>query len=78
VEPAGSLSEMCTGAVVPFPPLTERLIAALAAQFPEQAADLDWNDREVWFKAGQVSVVRWLAAQLEEQEQGGPFLMGDD
>jgi hypothetical protein len=56
--------------VVPFPRLTEQLVAALAAQFPERAADLDWNEREVWFRAGQVSVVRWLANKLEEQEEG--------
>lgn len=57
--------------VVPyFPRLSEQLIAALATQFPERAADLDWNEKEVWFRAGQVSVVRWLAAKLEEQEEG--------
>lgn len=56
-----------------FPKLSEQLIAALATQFPERSADLDWNEKEVWFKAGQVSVVRWLAAKLEEQEEGGPF-----
>jgi hypothetical protein len=57
--------------VVPyFPPIDERLVAALAAQFPDQSADIDWNEKEVWFKAGQVSVVRWLAAKLEEQQEG--------
>jgi hypothetical protein len=63
--------------VVPLPRLTEQLIAALAAQFPERAADLDWNDKEVWFKAGQVSVVRWLATQLEEQQDGAFVLEVD-
>lgn len=53
-----------------FPPLTEQLVAAIATQFPDQSADIDWSEKEVWFKAGQVSVVRWLAAKLEEQEQG--------
>lgn len=53
-----------------FPRLSEQLIAALATQFPERAADLDWHEKEVWFRAGQVSVVRWLAAKLEEQEEG--------
>lgn len=57
-----------------FPPIDERLVAALAAQFPDQAADIDWADREVWFKAGQVSVVRWLAAKLEEQKDE-PYAM---
>jgi hypothetical protein len=35
---------------------------------------LDWSEKEVWFKAGQASVVRWLAAKLEEQE-AGDFLL---
>jgi hypothetical protein len=53
------------------PPIPERLVAVLAEQFPDQAADLEWNDREVWFRAGQASVVRWLHAKLEEQLSGG-------
>jgi hypothetical protein len=54
--------------------LSEQLIAALATQFPERSADLDWSEKEVWFKSGQVSVVRWLASRLEEQE-AGDFLL---
>ncbi len=49
----------------------------MAAQFPERAADIDWTEEEVWFKAGQVSVVRWLATKLEEQEEGA-FVLGVD
>jgi hypothetical protein len=56
---------------VVLPPISERLVAALSEQFPEQAADLNWNDREIWFKAGQVSVVRWFQARLEEQNENG-------
>jgi hypothetical protein len=63
--------------VVPFPRLSEQLIAAMAAQFPERAADIDWTEKEVWFKAGQVSVVRWLATKLEEQEEGAFVLEVD-
>ena len=63
--------------VVPFPLLTDQLVAALAAQFPERAADLDWSEKEVWFRAGQVSVVRWLAAKLEEQQEGAFVLEVD-
>jgi hypothetical protein len=44
------------------------LVAVLATKFPDQAPDLDCPDREVWFRAGQVSVVRWLVSKLEEQE----------
>lgn len=61
---------LCTTAVIPFPQLTEQLIAALAAQFPERAAELDWSEKEVWFKGGQASVVRFLASKLEEQQEG--------
>jgi hypothetical protein len=63
--------------VVPFPLLTDQLVAALAAQFPERAADLDWSEKEVWFRAGQVSVVRWLASKLEEQQEGAFVLEVD-
>jgi hypothetical protein len=63
--------------VVPFPRLTDQLVAALAAQFPERAADLDWSEKEVWFRAGQVSVVRWLAAKLKEQQEGAFVLEVD-
>ena len=52
-----------------FPLLSQHLIAALQGQFPERAAELDWSEKEVWYRAGQVSVVRWLAAKQEEQEK---------
>ena len=70
----GRLSERYSPVVVPIPPISERLVAALATKFPDQAPDLDSSEKEVWFKAGQVSVVRWLASKLEEQENG-PFEM---
>jgi hypothetical protein len=54
-----------------FPTIDERLVAALATEFPDQAPDLSWNEREIWYKAGQVSVIRWLAAKLEDQQQNG-------
>jgi hypothetical protein len=45
------------------------LVAVLAVQFPDVAPDMSMTDREIMFRAGQVSVVRWLAAKLEEQDQ---------
>ena len=54
-----------------IPNLSEALVTALAVQFPDQAADLSWPEKEVWFKAGQASVVRWLAARLVEQNENG-------
>ena len=53
-----------------LPPIDERLVAALAVQFPDVSPDVSLTDREIMFRAGQVSVVRWLAAKVEEQEQG--------
>ncbi len=37
-----------------------QLIETLDLIFPEQSALLEWTDREVWFRAGQRSVVQWL------------------
>lgn len=53
-----------------LPPIDERLVAALAAQFPDKSPDLSMSDREIMFRAGQVSVVRWLASMVEQQQQG--------
>ena len=52
-----------------LPPIHDRLVAVLAVQFPDVAPDVSMTDREIMFRAGQVSVVRWLAAKLEEQDQ---------
>jgi len=55
--------------VLPLPPIDERLVAALAAEFPDRAPDLDWSDKEIMYRAGQVSVVRWLALKHQEQQE---------
>ena len=51
-----------------MPPINEALVRELAEQFPDRAPDLDWSDKEIMFKAGQVSVVRWLAQRLLDQD----------
>ena len=51
-------SEMC---------IRDRLVAALAVEFPDRSPDLEWSDREIMFRAGQVSVVKWLSQKLEDQ-----------
>ena len=51
-----------------LPQINEALVRELAEQFPDRAPDLDWSDKEIMFKAGQVSVVRWLAQKLLDQE----------
>ena len=43
-----------------LPIIKEDLINALDELFPEASADLQWSEKEVWFKAGQRSVVNWL------------------
>ena len=52
-----------------FPPIDERLIAALGTKFPDQSPDISMSEKEVWFAAGRAAVVRWLALKLEEQQQ---------
>ena len=51
-----------------LPQINEALVRQLAEQFPDRAPDLDWSDKEIMFKAGQVSVVRWLSQKLLDQE----------
>tara|TARA_Y100001970_G_C14166319_1_gene821498 strand:+ start:113 stop:304 length:192 start_codon:yes stop_codon:yes gene_type:complete len=51
-----------------FPNIDERLVAALSEQFPDQCPDLSLSEKEVWFKSGQASVIKWLKRRLEEQE----------
>jgi len=55
--------------VLPLPSIDQRLVAAMAAEFPDRAPDLDWSDREIMWRAGQVSVVRWLASKYREQQE---------
>jgi len=55
--------------VLPLPPIDQRLVAAMAAEFPDRAPDLDWSDKEIMFRAGQVSVIRWLGQKYEEQQE---------
>jgi hypothetical protein len=43
------------------------LVEELAKKFPDQAPDLDLSEKEVWFRAGQVSVVRFLQRLAAEQ-----------
>ena len=55
--------------VLPLPPIDQRLVAAMAAEFPDRAPDLDWSDKEIMFRAGQGSVIRWLGQKCEEQQE---------
>lgn len=52
-----------------LPALSEELIQHMDELFPEQSADLAWTDRQVWFKAGERNVVRFLREQYERQTE---------
>ena len=57
-----------------LPPIDERLLAALAVEFPDRSPDLEWSDREIMFRAGQVSVVKWLTQKLQDQQTNVVFI----
>ena len=52
-----------------MPALSEDLINALDERFPESCADLQWTEKEIWYKAGQRSVVKFLLQIMREQEE---------
>ena len=57
--------------MVALPPISERLVSALAQKFPDRAPDLQWTEKEVWFRSGQASVVRYLITAMQEQYEKG-------
>ena len=48
--------------------ISQELINYLEKQFPDKCPDLKDNERKVWFKAGQSSVVSHLKKILNEKE----------
>lgn len=52
-----------------LPPIDDRLVAAMAAEFPDRAPDQGTDYPSVMFKAGQVSVVRWLVSKRDNQQE---------
>lgn len=50
-----------------FPLIPPSLFSELDRLFPEACPDLKDSDREVWFKAGERSVIRFLKSKLDEQ-----------
>ena len=50
-----------------FPLLSDEIIDELDKLFPEQSADLQWTDREIFYKSGQRSVVRFLKEKRKLQ-----------
>ena len=52
-----------------FPRLPETLIKELNRRWPEMCADLSWDEKTVWYAAGQRSVIRFLNAIYQDQQE---------
>ena len=52
-----------------LPVISDELIQALDAVFPDRCPDLSFSDREVWYRAGQRSVVDYLIEQQLRQKE---------
>ena len=48
--------------------ISQELINYLEKQFPDKSPDLNDNERKIWFKAGQSSVVSHLKKILDDKE----------
>tara|TARA_B100001059_G_scaffold156962_1_gene156496 strand:- start:12681 stop:12869 length:189 start_codon:yes stop_codon:yes gene_type:complete len=48
--------------------ISQELIDYLEKQFPNKSPDLNDNERQIWFKAGQSSVVSHLRNILNDKE----------
>ena len=53
----------------PFPTIPQPLLDDLNQRYPERSAELSWSDREVWIKAGERRVVRFLNEQFKRQNE---------
>ncbi len=51
-----------------LPIITDELIFALDQKFPNRHPDLSLTDREVWYRAGQRSLVDYLIEQQARQK----------
>ena len=52
-----------------LPVITDELIQALDAVFPNRHTELSLSDREVWYPAGQRYVVEYLIEQQLRQKE---------
>lgn len=50
-----------------LPYISEELIEFLDKSFPERSPELSWSDREIWIKAGERRLVRYLIRLHQEQ-----------
>lgn len=52
-----------------FPAVSKSLLEHLDALFPDECPKLDWEERLIWYRVGQRSVVALLHAEFEQQSQ---------
>ena len=52
-----------------FPEVNKVLLEELDRRFPDKCAEMSFTDREIWFYAGQRSVVRLLKEKFREQNE---------
>jgi hypothetical protein len=52
-----------------LPVITDDLIQGLDNLYPQRHPDLSFSDREIWYRAGQRSVVDYLIEQQKRQRE---------
>jgi len=52
-----------------FPGIPEDLLRELNDRWPEMCADIQWDEKTVWYSSGQRSVVRFLNQIFKEQRE---------
>ena len=52
-----------------LPLITDELIEGLDNLYPQRHPDLSLSDREIWYRAGQRSVVDYLIEQQKRQRE---------
>jgi len=58
--------------ILSLPYSVDQLIEILDQVYPDESARLEWTDREVWYKAGQRSVIQWLLELKRREENPSP------
>lgn len=51
----------------PLPSIDPDLVESLSQRFPDRCPDITLSDREIWFQAGQRSVVNFLKYTRDKQ-----------
>lgn len=54
---------------IDLPHVPDDLLAVLDARFPDKCPHISESDRQIWFKAGQRSVIAILADQVRRQKE---------